>query len=141
MRKYLRVSLVMLCFGLMMAGYGQAESAPPEPAEFTYNRAVAVTHARAALEDFTTLMMPQQPLVEFDFTKPYVAAVVGKDCGGKEINVIVVAFPDKKGNSWAFSQWERNRDGLINKMLAVGFTVESLDALLRQARSGGEHCL
>ena len=141
MRKYLRVLLVMLCFGLMMSGYGQAESAPPELAEFKYNRAVAVAHARAALEDFTTLMMPQQPLTEFDFTKPYVAAVVGKDCGGKELNIIVVAFPDKKGNSWAFSQWERSRDGLINKMLAVGFTVEALDTLLRQARTGGEHCL
>jgi len=132
---------VILWFGLMMSGYGQAESAPLELAEFTYNRAVAVTHARAALEDFTTLMMPQQPLSEFDFSRPSVAAVLAKDCAGKEINVILVAFPGKKGSDWAVSQWERNRDGLINKMLSVGFTVESFDSLVRQARNGGEHCL
>ena len=134
MRNCLKQLLLMLCFAAVILGCGQAESAPQELAEFAYNRVVAVSHARAALEDFTTLMMPQQPLAEFDFTKPYGSAVVGKDCGGKEINVIVVAFPDKKGNSWAFSQWERNRDGLINKMLAVGFTVESLEATCR-ARS------
>lgn len=141
MRKCLRVSLLIMCFGLLMSGYGLAESAPPELAEFTYNRAVAVAHARAALEDFTTLMMPQQPLSEFDFSRPSVAAVLAKDCAGKEINVILVAFPGKQGSDWAVSQWERNRDGLINRMLSVGFTVESFDSLLRRARNGGEHCL
>ncbi len=141
MRKCLRVSLLILCFGLMVSGYGQAESATPELAEFTYNRAVAVTHARAALEDFTTLMMPQQPLSEFDFSRPSVAAVLAKDCAGKEINVILVAFPGKKGEVWAVSQWERSRDGLIDRMLSVGFTVGSFDSLVRQARNGGEQCL
>ena len=141
MRNRLRQLLLMLCFGFVILGYGQAESAPQELSEFAYNRAVAVSHARAALEDVTSLMMPQQPLSEFDFSRPSLAAVLAKDCAGKEINVILVAFPGKKNGEWAFSHWERNRDGLINRMLSVGFTVESFDSLVRQARNGGEHCL
>ena len=141
MRNRLRQLLLMLCFGFVILGYGQAESAPQELSEFAYNRAVAVSHARAALEDVTSLMMPQQPLSEFDFSRPSLAAVLAKDCAGKEINVILVAFPGKKSGEWAFSHWERNRDGLINRMLSVGFTVESFDSLVRQARSGGEHCM
>ena len=141
MRTVLKQLLLVLCFVVVILGCGQAESAPQELTEFAYNRAVAVTHARAALEDFAALMMPQQPLSEFDFSRPSVAAVLAKDCAGKEINVILVAFPGKKSNDWAVSQWERNRDGLINRMLSVGFTVESFDSLVRQARSGGEHCL
>ena len=141
MRTHLKQLLLMLCFVAVILRCGQAESAPQELTEFAYNRAVAVTHARAALEDFAALMMPQQPLSEFDFSRPSVAAVLAKDCAGKEINVILVAFPGKKSNDWAVSQWERNRDGLINRMLSVGFTVESFDSLVRQARSGGEHCL
>ena len=141
MRKYLRILLLLLCLVVTMSGYGQVDAAPQELTEFAYNRAVAVTHARAALEDFAALMMPQQLLSEFDFSRPSVAAVLAKDCAGKEINVILVAFPGKKSNDWAVSQWERNRDGLINRMLSVGFTVESFDSLVRQARSGGEHCL
>lgn len=141
MRNCLKQLLLMLCFAAVILGCGQAESAPQELAEFAYNRVVAVSHARAALEDFTTLMMPQQPLSEFDFSRPSLAAVLAKDCAGKEINVVLVAFPGKKHGGWAFSQWERNREGLINRMLSVGFTVESFDSLVRQARSGGEHCL
>ena len=141
MRNHLRQLLLMLCFGFVILGYGQAESAPQELSEFAYNRAVAVSHARAALEDVTSLMMPLQPLSEFDFSRPSLAAVLAKDCAGKEINVILVAFPGKKNGEWAFSNWERNRDGLINRMLSVGFTVESFDSLVRQARSGGEHCM
>ena len=141
MRTDLKQLLLMLYFVAVILGCGQAESAPQELTEFAYNRAVAVTHARAALEDFAALMMPQQPLSEFDFSRPSVAAVLAKDCAGKEINVILVAFPGKKSNDWAVSHWERNRDGLINRMLSVGFTVESFESLVRQARSGGEHCL
>ena len=141
MRKYLRQYLFLLCFGAILLGCGPVEAAPPELAEFAYNRAVAVSHARAALEDVTSLMMPLQPLSEFDFSRPSLAAVLAKDCAGKEINVILVAFPGKKNGEWALSHWERNRDGLINRMLSVGFTVESFDSLVRQARSGGEHCM
>lgn len=141
MRKHLKCLLLILWISLVVTGYGRAESAQPELAEFTFNRAVAVAHARASLEDFTSLMMPQQSLSEFDFSQPSVAAVLAKDCAGKEINVILVAFPDKKNNGWAFSQWERNRDGLINRMLSAGFTVDSFDSLIRQARKGGERCM
>ncbi len=141
MQEQVRRILMFIFFGAIMLVYGQGESAPAELAEFSYNRASAVAHARTAIEEFTALMMPQQPLTEFDFSRPALAAVLAKDCAGKEINVILVAFPGKKNSEWAFSQWERNRDGLINRMLSVGFTVEPFDTLLRQARSGGEHCL
>ena len=43
-------------------------------------------------------------------------------------------------DTWADPQMKRFAVGMVG-MLAVGFTVESLEALLRQARTGGEHCL
>ena len=89
MRKDLRILLLLMGFVVTMSGYGQVDAAPQELTEFAYNRAVAVTHARAALEDFAALMMPQQQLSEFDFSRPSVAAVLAKDCAGKEINVTI----------------------------------------------------
>ena len=51
MRKYLRILLLLMGFVVTMSGYGQVDAAPQELTEFAYNRAVAVTHARAALEE------------------------------------------------------------------------------------------
>jgi hypothetical protein len=124
----------------MMFIQSSVVSAEREIAEFSFNRPVAVTHARAAIEDFGELMMKQQPLSSFDFTRPQVTAVVGQDCNDRKINVVLVAFPDKKKEGWAYSYWERNKDGLISRLLSVGFSSETLEFLIRQGRAGGTMC-
>lgn len=135
-----RVILTMLCILGIACGYSQAMAAPAEIREFSFNRAVAVVHGQAAIEDFGTLMMKERPLSAVNFTKPYVAAILGRDCDNKEINVVLVAFPDAKSSGWAFSHWERNRDGLITRLLSVGFSIEALDSLVNKARAGGAMC-
>ena len=85
-------------------------------------------------------MMKHQSLSAFDFARPQVAAVVGRDCNDREINVVLVAFPDKKKDGWAYSYWERNKDGLISRLLSVGFSAETLEILIRQGRAGGTMC-
>ena len=127
--------LLLLLFG------GRSFAAPPEVSEFTFNRPVAVMHARAAIEDFGALMMKDQPLSEYDFSKPYTAAVMSRDCTNRQpIRVVLVAFPKRSGEGWAMSRWERNKDGLISRHLAAGFSVEPLDALIHEARTGGPMC-
>ena len=113
-----------------------ASAAPAEVKEFQFNRKVSVIHAKAALEDYTTLMAQEKQLAEVDFTKAYTAAVMSKDCSDKVIKLVLVAFPDKKGSGLAFSSWEQNRDGLISQLLAVGFTMQDWETLIKQARSG-----
>lgn len=135
-----RIILAMMCLGVIVFGTNHTMAASVEINEFAFNRSVAVQHARAGIEDFGALMMREQQLSAFDFTNPYVAAVLGRDCGKKEINVVLVAFSDKSGSNWAYSHWERNRDGLISRMLSVGFTVEPLDSLVKKARAGGTLC-
>ena len=129
------VVLFLLLFG------GRSQAAPAEIAEFVFNRPVAVMHARAAIEDFVTLMMTQQPLAEYDFAKPYTAAVMSRDCNSKQpIMAVLVAFPKRSGEGWAMSIWERGKDGLITRLLSTGFSVEPLDALIHEARTGGPMC-
>jgi hypothetical protein len=124
----------------MFSFCGLALSASPEPTEFIFNRSAAVLHGRAAVEDFGALMMKEQPLAKFDFEHPRVAGLRGRDCADQEIYVVLVAFPGKKTDGWAYSYWERNRDGLISRLLSVGFSVESLEYLIEQGRSGGSLC-
>ena len=113
--------LFLLLFG------GRSQAAPAEIAEFPFNRPVAVMHARAAIEDFGALMMKDQPLSEYDFSKPYTAAVMSRDCMTRApIQAVLVAFPKRSGEGWAMSRWERNKDGLISRLLAAGFSVEPL---------------
>ena len=140
MKNLVRIMIILICAAGMMFVQGSVAAAEQEIAEFSFNRAVAVTHAQAAIEDFGALMMKQQPLSAFDFAQPRVAAVVGQDCADREINVVLVAFPDKKRDSWAYSYWERNKDGLISRLLSVGFSAETLEVLIRQGRAGGTIC-
>ena len=129
------VVLFLLLFG------GRSQAAPAEIAEFPFNRPVAVMHARAAIEDFGALMMKDQPLSEYDFSKPYTAAVMSRDCSSRQpIRVVLVAFPKRSGEGWAMSRWERNKDGLISRLLAAGFSVEPIEALIHEARTGGPMC-
>ena len=132
--------VVWICVVGMLFIQGSVVSAEREIAEFSFNRPVAVLHARAAIEDFGELMMKHQSLSAFDFARPQVAAVVGRDCNDREINVVLVAFPDKKKDGWAYSYWERNKDGLISRLLSVGFSAETLEILIRQGRAGGTMC-
>ena len=140
MKILVRIMAVWICVAGMMFVHGSVVSAEQEIAEFSFNRPVAVTHARAAIEDFGSLMMKHQPLSAFDFVQPRVAAVVGRDCDGREINVVLVAFPNKKNEGWAYSHWERNKDGLVSRLLSVGFSTETLEFLIRQGRAGGTMC-
>lgn len=140
MKIFVRIMVVWICVAGMMFVQDSVVSAEQEIAEFSFNRSVAVTHARAAIEDFGSLMMKQQPLSAFDFAQPRVAAVVGRDCNDREINVVLVAFPNKKNEGWAYSHWERNKDGLVSRLLSVGFSTETLAFLIRQGRAGGTMC-
>ena len=140
MKIHVRIMMVLICVAGMMFAQGSVVAAEQEIAEFSFNRPVAVMHARAAIEDFGELMMKQQPLSAFDFARPQVAAVAGRDCADKEINVVLVSFPDKKRDSWAYAYWERNKDGLISRLLSVGFSTETLEILIRQGRAGGKMC-
>ena len=140
MKNFVRIMAVWICVAGMMFAQSSMVSAEQEIAEFSFNRPIAVTHARAAIEDFGALMMKQQPLSAFDFVQPRVAAVVGRDCSDREINVVLVAFPNKKNEGWAYSHWERNKDGLISRLLSVGFSTETLEILIRQGRAGGTMC-
>ena len=140
MKILVRIMVVWIWVVGMMFVQGSVVSAEQENAEFSFNRPVAVLHARAAIEDFGALMMKQQPLSSFDFVQPRVAAVLGRDCSDREINVVLVAFPDKKRDSWAYSYWERNKDGLISRLLSVGFSSETLESLIRKGRAGGTMC-
>ncbi|MHC1762047.1 MAG: hypothetical protein AB9917_21550 [Negativicutes bacterium] len=133
--------IIALCWALFALSIHQAFATPPEIAEFTFNHSAAVMHARAAIEDFGTLMMKEQPLSEYDFSKPYTAAVMSRDCSSKQpILAVLVAFPKRSGEGWAVSRWERNKDGLISRLLSAGFSVETLDALIHEARTGGPMC-
>ena len=140
MKILVRIMVVWIWVVGMMFVQGSVVSAEQENAEFSFNRPVAVLHARAAIEDFGALMMKQQPLSSFDFVQPRVAAGLGRDCADREINVVLVAFPDKKRDSWAYSYWERNKDGLISRLLSVGFSSETLESLIRKGRAGGTMC-
>ena len=140
MKILVRIMVVWICVVGMMFVRSSVVSAEQEIAEFSFNRPVAVTHARAAIEDFGSLMMKQQPLSAFDFSRPQLAAVVGRDCNDREINVVLVAFPNKKNEGWAYSHWERNKDGLVSRLLSVGFSTETLEFLIRQGRAGGTMC-
>ena len=140
MKMLVRIMTVWICVAVMILVQSPIAAAEQEIAEFSFNRRVAVMHARAAIEDFGALMMKQQPLSSFDFVQPRVTAVLGRDCADREINVVLVAFPDKKRDSWAYSYWERNKDGLISRLLSVGFSSESLEFLIRQGRAGGTMC-
>ena len=135
-----RIMMGLICVVGMMFVQGSVVSAEREITEFSFNRPVAVTHARASIEDFGALMMKQQSLLAFDFARPWVAAVVGRDCNSREINVVLVAFPNTTNEGWAYSYWERNKDGLISRLLSVGFSTETLDVLIRQGRVGGTMC-
>ena len=140
MKILVRIMVVWICVVGMMFVRSSVVSAEQEIAEFSFNRPVAVTHAQAAIEDFGALMVKQQPLSAYDFAQPRVAAVVGRDCNDREINVVLVAFPNKKNEGWAYSHWERNKDGLVSRLLSVGFSTETLEFLIRQGRAGGTMC-
>ena len=82
MKILVRIMVVWIWVVGMMFVQGSVVSAEQENAEFSFNRPVAVLHARAAIEDFGALMMKQQPLSSFDFVQPRVAAVLGVGVGG-----------------------------------------------------------
>lgn len=140
MKQIFRAILFIGYVSAVLAANTQAWAAPTEIAEFPFNRAVAVQHARATIEDFGMLTMKEQPFTLYDYSKPFVAGVLGKDCENKEMKIVMVAFPEKKGNGWAYSQLERNKDGLIHRMLSVGFSAETLEELMNRARSGSALC-
>lgn len=135
-----RMFLAGILIWAMLKFNGFVLAASPEINEFSFNRSVAVLHARASVEDFGALMMKEQALTAFDFTQPRVAGLLGRDCADREINVVFVGFPSKKTDGWAYSYWERNKDGLISRLLSVGFSTESLEYLIKQGRSGGSIC-
>ncbi len=57
MKIHVRIMVVLICVAGMMFAQGSVVAAEREIAEFSFNRPVAVAHARAAIEDFDALMM------------------------------------------------------------------------------------
>lgn len=111
-----------------------------EPAEFPFNRSVAVKHAIAALEDFIVLSMPQMSMDAFDIQKPKIAGVQTKSCEGKDQKLILVGFPGKQAKDWAYAHLVRNKDGLIVEMIEMGFTIQTWSDLVKVARSPRQFC-
>lgn len=140
MKRRWQWSLALWLIGSMLCTAVSCLAAPPEITEFPFNRTAAVLHGQAALEDFSALMMKEQQLANYDLTKPFLAATYSQDCSANKIKVVVIAFQERKGTGWAYSVWEQNRDGLISRMLSVGFSVETLDSIIERAKAGSALC-
>lgn len=137
----MKIRYLLLLILIVLGGSPAPETAAAtELSEFSFSRPAAVLHGRAAIEDFALLMQKEANLSTVDFAAPYTAAVFATNCDSQKTAVVLIAFPNKRINGWAYSVWERNPDGLISRLVSVGFSSETLDSLLKQARGGGALC-